>query len=84
VGSGVTSVCGVIPELPAGSEFGSEFFLNFRSTRQWLGRFMLRSRYGTRKFADFDQGRRREIFLPRQGTFLRWQAIHPSGRERFC
>src|SRR6266852_271346 len=34
------------------------------------GEFMLQSWCGPRKSANFDHGRRREIFLPGQGTFF--------------
>jgi len=58
------------PEFPGGRDFGSEFFSISSQPDNGWGEFMLQSWCGPRKSANFDHGRRREIFLPGQGTFF--------------
>jgi len=60
---------GLDPKFPGAGSLAAIFF-NFRvnAARSW-GRIMLQSWCGPRKSANFDHGRRREIFLAAQGTF---------------
>jgi hypothetical protein len=60
----------LIPKFPGGGNLATNFSkFPINATMAGPAFAAIPPRYA--QFADFDQGRRREIFLPGQGTFLR-------------